>query len=242
MLVLFCGLIALAADQQDLTWNVTLDGKPVGQRTLSIKFNQDANGEPWRMLESWTEINGTAIGFPYRFRERLTARADRDPAAFGVVTDAAGQRGQVQARRGPSAWRVTTAAGGREYSREVPANGIDLSTVDFLDPQSKFPLSRFDHARILSAETGDIWEGDVVRLGPSSVTVAGEVVSVDGYEFATGDGKGSLFYTVDGYLVRFTVMALGRTLVGTLTAPPPVHPDDAPVVQPVGGGVEELPL
>jgi hypothetical protein len=241
MLVALFATLAFGASQQDLTWNMTLDGKPVGQRTLTIKFNEDANGDKWRMLESWTEVDASAAGLPYKFRERLAARADRDPAAFGAVTETAGQRGQVQARRGPSSWTITTAGGGREYTRDVPAANIDLSTADFLDPRSKVPLSRFDHARILSAETGDIWEGDIVRLGPSTVTVAGQVIAVDGLQFTSSDGKGSLYYTADGYLVRYDMTVMGKTLVGTLIAAPPADPDDAPITT-SNGGVEEVPL
>lgn len=240
-MLLSLAIVAFAADQQDLTWNMTVDGKPVGQRTLTIKFETAQDGTKFRMLESWTEVDGSAIGLPYKFRERVSARADREPAAFGAVTEAAGQRGHVQARRGASSWTITTAGGGREYTRDVPAGNIDLSTVDFLDPRSKVPLSRFDHVRILSAETGDIWEGDVVRLGPSTVTVAGESIPVDGLQFTTSDGKGALYYSSDGYLVRYDMTVMGKTLVGTLTAPPPADPDDAPVTT-SSGGIEEVPL
>lgn len=230
---------ALAADPpQKLVWNFTADNKPVGQRILDVKYVDEPDGTQRRILECWTELDGAAVGIPLKYRERLTASADRSAAAFTAVTDAAGLRSEVQARLGPSAWTLTIASGGRESTRQVPAGLIDLSTADLLDPATKRPLVRFDTVRLLSAESGDVWEGRVSRLGASTVTVNGTVVPVDGLAWTSPQGVANFYYTADGWLVRAESTVLGIRVVGTLTEPPPRSVDDEPVV-PLGDTIVE---
>lgn len=230
---------ALAADPpQKLVWNFTADNKPVGQRILDVKFVDEPDGTQRRILECWTEIDGAAVGIPLKYRERLTASAEGSAAAFTAVTDVAGLRSEVQARLGATAWTLTIASGGRESTRKVPANLIDLSTADLLDPSTKRPLVRFDRARLLSAETGDVWDGTVTRLGASTVTVSGAVVPVEGLTWASPQGTANFYYTSDGWLVRAESTLLGIRVVGTLSEPPPSSPDDEPVV-PMGSNIVE---
>lgn len=233
---------ALAADPpQKLVWNFTADNKPVGQRILDVKFVDEPDGTQRRILECWTELDGAAVGIPLKYRERLTASAERGAAAFAAVTDAAGLRSEVQARLGATQWTLTVASGGRESTRQVPANLIDLSTADLLDPSTRRPLLRFDHARLLSAESGDVWEGTVTRLGASTVTVNGVVVPVEGLTWTSPEGAAQFYYTSDGWLVRAESTLLGIRVVGTLSEPPPRSPDDEPVI-PLGDGIQEQPL
>ena len=81
------------------------------------------------------------------------------------------------------------------------------------------------------------------RLGPDEIAIDGTTVGVDGYSWtpASGPGATKLWYTVDGWLVRYEISAVGKTLVGTLNAPPPVSDDIAPV-EATGGGIEEISL
>jgi hypothetical protein len=234
---------ASAAEERELTWAVTLDGKPVGQRSMTVKFLETKDGEKRRVIEAWTEIDATVLGLDYKLRERLTAHCGREPAAFHAVTDLSGNASEVQARRPSTAWIVTVNLAGREFTKEYAAASIDLSTADLLDPDSRVPISAFDTAKVLTAETGDILEGKVARLGPDEVDVAGTKVGVDGYSWTPTSGPGAtkLWYTVDGWLVRYEISALGKTLVGTLTTPPPVSEDVAPIEE-SGSGIEEINL
>lgn len=231
---------AVAAEPTQLEWAVTLDGKPVGKRTLTIKSMEGPSGDTRRVLESFTDIDATVLGLQYRFRERFTANVVTDPAAFYSVVELNDMGLEVQARRAATTWKVTVNSDGREYTRDVAASAIDLSTVDLLDPESRVPISRFDAPKILSAETGDIWSGPIERLGPSEVEIDGETVPVDGYAWTPPDGRATFWYTPDGYLAKYEVTVMGKTLQGVLTDPPPKRADDAPIVDTTT--IEEIPL
>lgn len=234
---------ATAADEQHFTWDVTLDGKPIGQRTMTVKYQTSASGDDRRVLEVWTELDATVLGLDYRFRERMTAHVGSEVAAFHASQELSGDLTEVQARRGALQWTVTVNRNGKESTREYPASSIDLSTADLLDPDSRVPLSRFPQPKVLSAEGGELWTGDVTRLGASELVVAGEKVAVEGYRFTPASGPGSVtsYYTADGYLVRYQLQVLGKELTGTLNAPPPVSADEAPV-ELGGSGITEIEL
>lgn len=245
MLILLAALATASAEtEQHFTWNVALDGKPIGQRTMTVKYLTTASGDERRVLEVWTELDATVLGLDYRFRERLTAHVGSEVAAFHASQDLAGDITEVQARRGALQWTVTVNRNGAETTREYPTGSIDLSTADLLDPDSRVPLSRYPEAKVLSAEGGDLWAGTVTRLGPSELVVAGEKVAVEGYTFTPSSGPGSLtsYYTADGYLVQYQLQVLGKELVGTLDAPPPVSADEAPIEQRGGAGITEIAL
>ena len=231
--------LALADDQ--LYWNVTLDGQPVGYRSATIKWTPEDDGSMRRTVEAWTEIDATVLGFEYQFRERLSATVHRDVAAFHAVSDFSGSITEVQARRTAGVWIVTTAYDGRETTREWSATGIDLSTVDLLDPGSLFPLHHFETAKVLSAESGDIFEGPVHGTGSGNVNIGGIDVPVAGVEWSGDEGDGRFWYSTEGYLVRYEIAVLGRRLIGTLRQPPPIGPDSAPIA-PNGGSVREITL
>jgi len=235
--------VAHAADvEQDLTWTVTLDGKPVGERTATIKWFTDDSGDVRRMIESYTEADASLIGVQYTVKERLTAMCTKTAGSFQTVIDVSGDAKQIQARRGPLSWSITVNDNGKEYTHEWANQTLDLSTADLLDPDSRVPLGSFPNARVLVAESGDILEGPVKSLGPGLIDVGGQSIPVTGWSW-TVDGQESRFwYTTDGYLVRYeSPSVIGHQLMGTLASPPPMGTDEAPV-QSTGGGASEIPL
>ncbi len=231
MLTLFAlAPLAAAAENQVLVWDITLDGREVGHRTETVKYLTNTDGSVRRILEVWTEVDGSILGFKYSFRERLTADISGDVASFHAVADLSGSVTEVQARRGATSWTITTNFDGRETTREWPANSIDLSTADLIDPATSTPIGQFDQVRVLSAETGDIYEGPVKRLGESTVVVDAKTLVVEGYSWTSEDGvEGKLWYTPDGFLAKYEMEVMGRRLIGTLADPPPAGTDGNPV-------------
>jgi hypothetical protein len=234
---------APAADvEQDLTWAVTLDGQAIGERSATIKWSTTAEGDLRRMVEAWTELDATVLGVDYKLRERLTAMMTVTAASVHATTDLNGQVTEVQARRNPASWTVTIGVDGRESTREWPTTAIDLSTADFLDPDTRVPIGGYTSARVLAIETGDIVDGPVKRLGAGQIPIGTFTVPVEGYQWTTEAGEGRFWYTADGYLVRYEHTILGKHLMGTLTLPPPAGTDDAPVIDNGSSEVQEIKL
>lgn len=244
MTALFALLLqpALAADMtQELTWQVTLDGKPVGKKDLTVKWTTNSAGELRRMLESWTEVDASVIGITYSFRQRLTGSAAGDAASFASVSQLGGDVVEVQARQGGGVWMVSINQNGTAYDDDHPREAVNLSLVDLMDPESRVPLSDYTYAKILSPETGLILEGPVKTLGAGQVDVAGTQVPVTGWSWTPDQGEGRFWYSNEGYLVRYEVKVMGRNLTGTLTKPPPKGTDDEPLIG-TGSGITEVPL
>ncbi|MFT7520145.1 MAG: hypothetical protein ACI9MC_002289, partial [Kiritimatiellia bacterium] len=241
MLVLLSTLAALAAPAPtNLTWDLTLGSQNVGTRSLAIRTEQTRDGT-LRILQADTAIKANFAGMQFSWRQKLTANADLGPSSFIGVTNTSGQVSEIQGRRGAGGWIVSASTGGHETWQEYDSDAIDLSSADLLDPDSTVPIARFETARILSAETGQILTGTVEPLGPSEVDVSGTSVPVEGYIWKTEDGTARFFYTADGYLVRFETKIMGKLIAGTLDKPPPRGPDEQPVALGTDG-IQEVEL
>jgi hypothetical protein len=232
--LLFLALTANAAElQNEMTWELKIGGKVAGHRDLTVKYEPVEDGMR-RILEVWTDVDGNAGPIGIVFRQRMTAHtANRTPASFHSVTEANGLPGEVQARWTPSAWWVTTTLQGRTRTVDMPVDRIDLSTADLMDPATSFSLARYAQVRMLSAETGEVYVGDVSDLGSKEIKVGEQKVRVQGYRWSAPIGKSDFWYNGDGFLVDYTMHIAGIAVEGRLTKPPPPGVDDFPVA--VGG-------
>lgn len=240
---LFLGLgIANAAElEHTLSWNLSVGGHKIGHRDVTVKY---VNGDMGmrRILESWTEIDGTVGPIRVLYRQRMTAHVgEREPASFHAVMEQNGSAQEVQARWTASTWWVTNSANGRNHTTEVPANRIDISTADLMDPESRFPLSQYQTVRILSAETGDVLLGEVGDLGSKELNVAGKMLQVHGYSWDSPEGKSTFWFSADGWLVNYNIALMGVQLSAELAAPPPPGIDEF-VVGYGRPSIEEIPL
>ncbi len=222
--------VALAATppEHTLTYDISIGGKAVGTRTLTVRYETD-DGATQRVLESFTDIDATVIGQSLRFRERLTGFAGNTPASFHAVIEENGSPREVQAGWRPQGWTLTTVSRTRARTSDVPSYSIDISTVDLMDPGTRYPMERFETLKLLSAETGDIWQGDVSRLGADTVKIGATEIDVSGFSWASPEGPTRFWYDGEGYLVRYEMRVLGVRVEATLREPPPAGPDAFPV-------------
>jgi len=221
--------VSLAGSDSTLTWNLTANGARVGTRTLTIRTLEGDAGTN-RILESYTDLNGRVGPLQVRYRQRMTAHVNgREPASFHSVVDANGALNEVQGRWTPGAWVITQTSNGRSRTTEMPAGRIDLSTADLFDPFSQVALSRFDEARILATESGDVLRGPVEKLGVSEVVIGPMQVQVSGYAWSSPSGRSEFYFSTDGFLVKYQVQLLGVSLDAVLASPPPGGVDDFPV-------------
>lgn len=233
LLLLAC--LAGASDQpEQLTWQLTLNERAVGERTVSIS-KDSFGGVELRTVRSDTQVDASVLGIDLSMRQRMTANADIGPASFISVVEQGGVTAEVQGRKGFAGWVVSVASGGKSQSETLPGSAIDLSTADLIDPGTRVPLSRFSDAKLLIAETGVVVNGTVEPLGPSEVQVGSVTVPVEGYRWVPEEGPGKKhgytgFYSSEGWLVRFETVLYGQRVSGLLTEAPPQGADDEPLL------------
>lgn len=242
MLLLAIGALAHASGMEhQLTWDIQLDGTTVGSRTLTVKYLAAEEGTMRRILESYAEFDGEPAGQDVSFAHRVTGHAGKLPSSFHSVVSDNGTARDVQARVLEDAWRVSVSEEGFAKTFDLAPERIDLSTVDLLDPATTVPISRYESARVLSAETAEIWEGEVTRMGPSELVISGEKVHCEEYMWEPPQGRASFYYTADGFLVKYEMKLAGVDVMAILKEPPPEGVDDAPV--PIAPGeIREVPL
>lgn len=229
---------ASAADlTQELSWDLTVEGKKVGERTLTVKYLPADEGMR-RVLESTTHLDAQPIGLGYTFEQRLTAHAGEGPASFHSVVKDNGRAREIQGRTGINGWTVSVVERGRTRTWDLPFAQVDLSTADLLDPQTRVPLAQLETADMLSIETGDVMAGKVERLGTIDIDVDGKPVPVQGLEWSSDTGTARFYYTSDGVLVKYEQQVMGKTVQAMLQKLPPPGVDDAPITT-TGSGIQE---
>jgi len=229
---------AQAADvEHQLRWSIAIEGQPVGERTLTVRYLPDGDGTR-RVLESLTHVEASVAGFNYRFDQRLTAHASSGSASFSSVLKENDVAREVQGRPTPFGWSVSLSERGRTRSWELEGPDVDLSTADLIDPGTRRSLGALDTVHLLSAETGEVLTGKVEHLGTKAITLRGVDVPVDGLAIVSDQGRQELWYSTDGALVRYQLSAMGKALIATLVDQPPAGVDDTPVTVGAAGITE----
>ncbi len=216
---------ALAGDDvQKVTWDLLIDGHKVGTRTATVTTERKGD-ESTRVIESYTQVNATLGPISLAWRQRLTSVSDRVPASFQSKLDENGDPRNVSVRWQSEGWSVSLGDRRGNRTQVVAPYQIDLSTADLIDPGSRWRLDRYTHVKVLSAETGDIWEGPVEALGSGTVEIGVNPVAVEGWAWTSPEGRSTFWYSDDGWLVHYEMRVLGHTVEGVLTQAPPAGPD-----------------
>ena len=233
------GTAGAADPAHTLTYALTAGGEHVGTQTVTVRYASGAGGQTSRTIESTMHLKGLGARGKLAITERITAHAEgSEPVAFHARIDQGGQVREVQGRWTPTSWVVTTLAGGKPATAELPPDEAHLSTADWLDPLSGvggLALAQEEEARVLSAERGDVQVGPVRAIEGHDVALGGGgTVSVQGVSWTGPAGLTELHYASGGFLVKFRRPMFGAVIEGTLQGRPPGGVDDFPLMPAVG--------
>ena len=227
---------AMATEQsQTLTWALKANDAPIGTHQLTVRYLPSDGGGTSRILESVTKISGLPVTRKQPYRQQLVAHIDGNkPATFSTRIEHQGSVREVQGRPASSRWYVTTAIDGQTESTTFLANEVDHSFADWLDPLSAIGLADRKQANVLSTDSGKILSGTVQSLGTQSFQLTSGTVNATGFAWTTTEGRAELYYSADGYLVKYVLPLLGTRVEGTLQSPVPTGLDEFPLTPAVG--------
>jgi hypothetical protein len=234
---------APASPEMGVIWGLTVDGRPAGTREVVVRTQSFAT-EQVRFVESFTDLRLTDDDKKTPdvvFRQRLTANSqDGRPASFSSVTETTQGTVELQARCTGSRWELVWVQDGASKTVELAASSVDLSTADLFDPEADRKISSLTQARVLVDFVGRTATGPVVPLGPSDLSIGGETLTVEGYEWQSDLGAMRFYYAANGFLVRYVVPLAGAQVTATMLGAAPRPMDDFQV--PGRGEVESVDL
>lgn len=208
-----------AVEVERYAWDLALQGTPVGQRSLTVKYKNDGVAEV-RVLESWTELNVTVGRDDFSWTQRLSGMTRSGSASFASASSEDGWLREVQAVKKLQGWTVTVAEAGEARIYNLDRDAFDLTSLDLLDPGQGDRLLGRSHLRVLAAETGSVLAGPIESLGPTRVPIDGVQVDGIGYRWTLPDGPVELVYGPDGHLLRYAMRVGPVTVSATLSEPP----------------------
>lgn len=211
-------LLPLAwAGEQQLKYDLQVNGALVGTRDVTIRYYDRPSGER-RTVESVTKVKFAGQDLLCR----AVGQSSSKTANFSSQTELNGVLAQYQGVMGINdTWRINTIGTGA--LREVtytPADGL-MSTLDLVDPGRTDVLGNVGKATLLFVETGDVMTGTLAEGEDITVTVAGRMVAARRTAFTPTTG-GSATFDVDqnGVLLRSQVQWLGVNVTASLHALP----------------------
>lgn len=230
------------AQDQELSWVLSIDGEPAGTQQLQIR---DV-GPGMRVLEAWTEVRDLPLEetppwtkfLPWNwfrapmepapvYQHRLTASVEgQGRPSFHSVVSVEGERQEVQGRETGGVWKVSVTDADGAQDGAVPAERVALTWLDFVDPAAGLQDQADGALSVLDVRTGEVRAGILRGLGKQETQVAGETAWVDGWEWQAGDERWTLYYASGGTLVRFETTLAGRSVRGEVTGGVPRSADD----------------
>ncbi len=207
------------AETQELRYTLSANGKAVGHRDLTIRFIQGEHGEK-RFIESWTEFQLPVARRNFHYKQRLSGLAKSQPMGFSASMSEDGHLREVQVVHQPERWLVTHAEFGRSWILPVDSENFDATSLTLVDPGSQGFLEDRLRLRVLSAETGQVVEGQIIDQGTRSLEISGTQIEAQQYQWALEGGTVDLAYDKAGYLLSYTLEIAGQQLTATLDSLP----------------------
>lgn len=200
---------------QAITYDLTIGGQRVGQRDVTIRHIPPDDIVPYesRIIESYQQVQAQVAGRRIEHTSRITARASEDSSNFVASIDENGTVREVQGRQlSDGRWTVVEVSRGSQKTWDYRRTEVNLSTMDFLDPERHRLLSDDATAGVLVAESGQVLTGSVTDLGEDALTIAGTTVPVQRLAWTPEAGKVELSWTLDGWLVAYEIGFMGQAL------------------------------
>ncbi|MFZ5479381.1 MAG: hypothetical protein ACOZNI_21635 [Myxococcota bacterium] len=232
MLVFVAAALA-GPSQQQITYDLALDGEKVGTRDVTVRWIPRASGER-RVVESYTTLSAAGAAFACR----ASGTTSSSGAQFTASVDANGNVSQVQGMELPGgAWRVIVVDGDGPEEKQLTAQ---MSTLDLFDPVRARALQAPGPFSLVLVETGEVLSGTLGEGQEGTIKVGGEKVPVTRYTLEGDAGKARFDVDGNGVLLRSELRWLGGTIVATAQSLPPARSfGEVETIDQMGTGVEE---
>ena len=205
-----------------LSYTLTMDGKSVGKRDVTITtMAAEANATPPRVLSSYTTLSVSIAGVPWTFQQRASALVRDGRSSFTSSVNENGTLREVQSRQlSDGSWTVVVVEKGSTGSGNLRASEVDLTSMDLFDPETRTRLTSNSRVKLLASETGTVLEGPVEDLGEGLLRIAGQDVNVHSYAWTSAAGRMEFSWSMDGLLVGYQTSVLGKKIEAQLTQAP----------------------
>lgn len=212
---------AALAETQTFLYRLKAAEKPVGTRDARIVYVPSETGEV-RLLQSFTKFSVPLAGTQYTYVQRLGGRFG-GARSFAASIEDNGQVREVQGYLSEAGqWVVTVVEKGQSKTWYLPAEDVDLTSAELMDPdRASRVLQSATTLRVLATETGGILTGPVEDLGLQEQVVGQQAMNVHRFRWSPPGGDMVLSYDDDGYLVSYEVDVVGRRMGARLDAAPP---------------------
>lgn len=227
---------ALAAADQKIVYDLTVNGERVGTREVSLRYVARDDGER-RVIDSLTDLTVAGSHVVVRTNGLSTPRS----AQFTSTFEQDGARSQVQGTELPGGgWRLVLAEGKAVSEKALTRSEAQVTSLDLMDPGRNRVLTSPGQVGIVLVESGELLSGAVGEGTEGVIQVGGQKVPVTRYTVSGSGGSAKFDLDAEGLLLRSELRWLGQTVIATAReTPPPRNFGAIETIDAVKAGVEE---
>lgn len=217
LLVVLGSLFSVSAwgSDQVLRYSLDLEGVPVGERQVEIRYLPPPEGEldQARMIRSTMSLEINLDRHSYRMISRVSAM--HGPSGTNFVTSVQENEAirEIQARaERDGAWSVSGLENGERTGWSFRRGEVGVTSMEMLDPERYRRLLDGPTAPMLVAETGQVMLGQIQDMGETQMQIAGQQVNVHRIGWVSEAGAMELNYSENGLLLDYSLDFLGKRL------------------------------
>lgn len=207
----------------ELTFDLTVAGRPVGTQTVVIRYRPSRveGGEETRVIEIYTELRATVAGLDKYYTSRQTARAAGRTMSFTSVVDENGNLREVQGRRRKDGqWTLVVNDGVSNTVTELRRSAANLCTLDLYDPLLHKILVDAPDRAMLVADTGVVVNGVSEELGEIPAMIGETEMTVERIRFEGSGLEMTFDWNLEGVPVAWEGRLLGLRVVARVKKAP----------------------
>mgnify|MGYP001252254242 CR=1 FL=1 len=243
-MLFLCSMIlsSWAESAQSLVYDLSLLGKPVGVREITIQYLPASSTMPYgsRLIESWTDIEVVVAGKRIEYQQRATGHFSEYKSRFVSSVSLNGQVLEFQGKQLPSRdWIIYEMTKNGKEKKEFKSYQLDTVSLALFDPGQAENWQGGRFSKIYHLEMGNVWSGQWENIDESTITVGSQSVIGRQVRYNSPEGAASLAWSDTGLLIDWQLDILGITLDADIRSLPELPQFGNIEVEESFSGVEE---
>lgn len=216
-MLFLCSIIlnSWAESSQSLVYDLSLQGKPVGTREVTIQYLPASETMPYgsRLIESFTELEIQVGAKKITYQQRATGHFSEYKSRFVSSVSVNDQVFEFQGKQLPSRdWVIYEMTEKGKEKKVFKSYQLDTVSLALFDPGQAQNWQGGRFSKIYHLEMGEVWSGQWENIDESTITVGSQSVIGRQVRYGTPEGSANIAWSDTGLLIDWQLEVMGITL------------------------------
>lgn len=216
-MLFLCSIIlnSWAESSQSLVYDLSLQGKPVGTREITIQYLPATDTMPYgsRLVESFTELEVDVAGKKIVYQQRATGHFSDYKSRFVSSVSVNDKIFEFQGKQLPSRdWIIYEMTEAGKEKTVYKSYQLDTVSLALFDPGQAQNWQGGRFSKIYHIEMGDVWSGKWENIDESTISIGTQSIVGRKVRYETPSGAANISWSDTGLLIDWELEILGVRL------------------------------